>query len=133
MKTYIEAYGERLDRNEKALLELANKILEIHPEVEIYRHHDLQRKVSSLKFFKGELINSIGFHEVPYRWSGCGYGEHSNSHNGGENVCMPFDVEDVMTTFKPVTSIKFRQPNEYFKSKEQYLKWHSFLVPYKFN
>jgi len=40
---------------------------------------------------------------------------------------MPFDVNDVLTTFKPITSILRRQPNEYFKSKEDYLKWYSYL------
>jgi hypothetical protein len=85
------------------------------------------------------MINSIHFHEVPYRWSGCGYEEHSKSHSGGENISMPFTADDVISTFKPINKIRFRykntNPNDHsfipFKNKEHYLQWNSFLNLYK--
>ena len=122
MTTYFEAYQARLERNDKALKDLANEVIKQDPEVEVYFHKDDNQLKSSVIFFKGEQINSVSFHEVPYHWSGCGV----KSHNGGYNVSMPFDANDVLTTFQPVTNILKSQPNEYFKSKEQYLKWLTF-------
>lgn len=126
MKTYMECYRERLERNSIALKELALEVIKSNPEIEVYFNHNKEKFQNSVLFFKGEMINSIGFHEVPYRWSGCGYHEFGKYHSGGENSSMPFTVEDVLSTFHPVTEIKLRQPNEYCKSKEQYLKWYSF-------
>ena len=130
MNNYWTARKARFERNQNDLLELAKKVKEKYPSIEIYVHHEYpQAYLKSITFFKDEMINSIGFHEVPYHWSGCGYKEHS----GGENVSMPFDEDDVFRTFKPITSILFRQPNEHFKSKEQYLKWYSFLKKFEPN
>lgn len=133
MKTYLEAYGERLERNQTALLKLADKVLATNPEIEIYHNSNASdRFIQGLVFFNGENINSIHFHEVPYRWSGCGYGEFNRSHSGGENVSMPFDVQDVLTTFRPVTSVNHTHSTT-FKTKDQYLKWCSYLVRYEPN
>ena len=123
---YQEARRARMQRNNDELLKLADEVIKADSSIEVYicRNNRLQ---NALVFFKGDQINSIGFHEVPYHWSGCGV----NNHTGGENISMPFDVNDVLTTFKPVTNIKHRQPNEYFKSKEQYLKWCTYLKRYE--
>jgi len=118
---YWTAYRARLERNDKELKELAKKVIESNPNIEVYFHHE-DKFQNNVLFFNGESINSVSFHEVPYYWSGCGF----TDHYGGENSSMPFDVDDVMNTFKSIRSIKYRQPNEYFKSKEQYLKWYSF-------
>jgi len=122
MSDYLTAYRERMERNHNALIELAKNVIKADPEVEVYFHY-YNKYQDGVTFFKGEMINSVQFHEVPYHWSGCGL----KSHNGGDDVSMPFDVNDVLTTFKPITSILWRQPNEYFKSKENYLKWCSYL------
>jgi hypothetical protein len=121
---YFEARQERYKRNEKAIFELIRDVIKTDPQVKAYISNS-DKIASHVTFFKGEEINSVSFHEVPYRWSGCGYKEHGGSNN---NLEMPFDVNDVLTTFKPITSILDRQPNEYFKSKKQYLKWHSWLI-----
>lgn len=126
MSDYFTAHTARMERNDIALHELAADVIKQDPEVEVYFHYD-DRYKGSVLFFKGEDINSVSFHEVPYHWSGCGLKDHS----GGDNVSMPFDVEDVLTTFHPVTGILKQQPNEYFKSKEQYLKWYSFYKQFK--
>lgn len=126
---YFEAHRARMQRNNDALLKLADEVIEADSSIEVYicRNDNLQ---SSVSFFKGELINGIGFHEVPYHWSGCGISDHS----GGENISMPFTVDDVLKSFSPVTNIVNRRPTqhtvEYFKSKEQYLKWCSYLKQY---
>lgn len=125
MKTYMEAYLERMQRNSEELLQLAKDVKKEDPTIEIYISNN-STIIKSLKFFKGELVNNVSFHEVPYRWSGCGYSEHLESHNGNDNCSMPFTLEDVISTFKPITEILFKQPNEYFKSKEQFLKFYSF-------
>lgn len=121
MSDYFTAHTERMQRNDKALHELAANVIKEDPTIEAYFHHDDSLK-SNVLFFKGENINSVSFHEVPYHWSGCGIKDHSS----GDNVSMPFDVNDVLTTFHPITGILKYQPNVYFKSKEQYLKWYSF-------
>jgi len=128
MKTYIEARQERLERNQAQLFELAKSVLKSDPKIEIY-HYDGDRPVQGLVFIKGENINSIHFHEVPYRWSGCGYGEHNNSTYGGENYSMPFTTEDVITTFQPITTVK-KTYKDCFKSIESYLEWCSYLTKY---
>lgn len=121
MKDFLTAYGERLERNSAALLKLATDVMAADPTVEVYCHRDDKHK-KGLVFFKGEEINKIHFHEVPYHWSGCGYAEHF----GGENLAMPFTVEDVLQTFKPVTTVMDRH-DTFFKSKAEYLKWCSYL------
>lgn len=130
MKTYLEAYRERLERNQSNLFDLAKAILKINPAIEIYHHKDEKRLKSGIVFFDGEKINNINFHEVPYRWSGCGFTEFGKSHSGIEGSEMPFSNEDVLTTFKPITSER-KSINENFKTKEQYLKWYSFLTKFE--
>jgi hypothetical protein len=122
MSDYLTDYRARMERNHNALMELAKNVVKADPEVEAYiGRNDVL--IKSVVFIKGETINGVAFLEVPYRWSGCGISNHS----GGDNVSMPFDVNDVLTTFKPITTILNRQPDEYFKSKEDYLKWCSYL------
>lgn len=120
---FWEARTARYKRNEEVILKLVKEVLETDSEIEAYIHNS-DRVISSVVFFKREDINSISFHEVPYRWSGCGFKEHGGSNY---NLEIPFELNDVLTTFKPVSSILLRQPNEYFQSKEQYLKWCSWL------
>ena len=129
MSDYLTDYRARLERNDKALKNLADEVIKAEPEIEVYFHYN-NKFQNNVIFFKGEYINTITFHEVPYRWSGCGYSEFGKSHNGDDNVSMPFDVNDVLTTFKPITSILKSQPDKHFKSKEQYLKWYSFYERY---
>lgn len=128
MNNYLEAYYARIIRNHEDLLKLVTDVLEKDPSVEAYYHKEIdnRRLISSVVFFKGEEINGIGFHEVPYRWSGCGYSEFSNSHSGGNNCEMPFTAEDVLNNFRSITTIKLRYYT-YFKSKSEYLKWCSYL------
>ena len=123
MMDFWEARTARYKRNEEVILKLVKEVLETDSEIEAYIHNS-DRVISSVVFFKREDINSISFHEVPYRWSGCGFKEHGGSNY---NLEIPFELNDVLTTFKPVSSILLRQPNEYFQSKEQYLKWCSWL------
>lgn len=129
MEGYFEARTKRLERNQVALFELADEVLKADPKIEVYHHH-ADAFIQGLVFIKGEDINSVQFHEVPYRWSGCGHGEFNSSHSGGENVSMPFTKEDVLTTFSPITS-KRKSSIELFKSKKHYLDWCSYLVKYK--
>lgn len=112
-------------RNHNELLQLAKQVKELDPTVEAYIHKD--RLASGVYFIRGESVNVIHFHEVPYGWSGCGYPEFNNTHPGKENVSMPFTAEEVLHTFKLITSIKKFQPSEYYKGKEDYLKWLSYL------
>lgn len=126
MTTYMEAYRARLERNQAALLQLIKDVQEKDPSIEAYTYDDQgSRLISNVVFIRGESINSVGFHEVPYRWSGCGYPEHGNSHPGGDNVAMPFTADDVISTFKPINTIHKSQ-SETFQNKEHYLKWYSF-------
>ena len=133
---YFEARKERLKRNDKALRELAENVLKADSEVEAYFYYDSKLQDNVL-FFKGDAINSVSFHEVPYHWSGCGVRSHGGIQKDGHDICMPFNVEDVLITFKPVTNIIFRHPHnrptEYFKSKVQYLEWNSFYKRFEPN
>lgn len=129
MSDYLTAYGDRLKRNQAALLQLIKDVLAKDNTIEAYTHNDFlrgERHLEGVVFIKDDSINSIHFHEVPYRWSGCGYGEFERAHSGGENNSMPFEAQDVIHTFKPI------QKNSYMKdsSKESYLKWHSYLGKY---
>ena len=119
---YIEAYKARMIRNNDELLQLAKEVNEKDPTVEIYKYKS-ELNIAHLTFFKGEEINSIGFHEVPYHWSGCNVGDHS----GLDNISMPFTVDDVLSTFHSVKRVLYKQPNEYYKTKKGYLKFNSYL------
>lgn len=131
MKNYLEAYRERMEKNEADLLKLANEVLAINPKIEVYRHKNTDRLINGLVFFDGENINSICFHEVPYRWSGCGFPEFGNSHFGNDITCyLPFTADDVIKTFHPVTDVN-NTHNTKFEDKEQYLKCLSYLTKYK--
>lgn len=129
MSNFFDAYRERLKRNHNALLQLADDLIKIDPEIEAYIYREERRLVSNVVFFKGEGYNSIGFHDVPYRWSGCGHGEFSYSHGGGENHSMPFTPEDVLKTMQPITTV-IKGGDVRFKSKDQFLTWYSFYKRY---
>lgn len=122
MKTYFEAHRERLENNQTALLKLAGEVLAKDPTIEIYHYKD--QLIPGLIFIKGEKINSVHFHEVPYRWSGCGHREFSNSNHTLE---MPFSADDVLSTFKPIAGKRLSQV-ETFKNKAHYLKSCSYLT-----
>lgn len=126
MSDYFEARKARFIRNEEALIQLIKDVKEKNPNVEVYVYKN-QPFIDSVTFFLGEDINGVGFHEVPYRWSGCGYTEYQKSHHGLE---MPFTANDILTTFSPVTNWK-KSNVEYFKSKDHYLKWCSYLINYE--
>lgn len=126
---YLEAYRERIKRNESKLFELAKNVLAVNQNIEVYMYKGTQYK-KGLVFFNEEKINSICFHEVPYRWSGCGFTEFGQSHPGIEGSEMPFSVEDVLNNFQSIQSVR-KNVNENFKSKEHFLKWYSFYT--KFN
>lgn len=126
MSDYLDAYRARLERNQAALVQLIKDVLAKDSSIEAYVNRDISRFIDRVVFLKDESINAIGFHEVPYRWSGCGFPEFGNSHSGGENVAMPFTADDVVSTFKPITKVMHTH-DKAFKSKEQYLKWCSYL------
>ncbi len=132
MSNYFDAYRARLERNQADLLNLANEVKKLLPEIEVYVNRDYpNRLLSSITFIHGETINTIAFHDVPYRWAGCGFREWSYSHSGGENSSMPFTAVEVLQTMQPITKVKKRQ-NEFFKSKSNLLSWWSFLTPLSF-
>jgi hypothetical protein len=120
---YFEARRERMFRNNSALMKLTKNVIKKNPEVEAY-FSDMDFYPESVVFFLGEEINGASFHEVPFRWSGCNYTEHGTSNPSLE---MPFTVEDVLTTFKPVGEIK-KSPAEKLKTKKEYLNWYSYLM-----
>jgi len=133
MSSYFKAYKERIIRNQHDLLTLAKKVIKKDPDIEVYCHHNFfnqknSRYISSLTFFKKEDLTTIAFHQVPYRWSGCGHGEFRNSHYGINNNEMPFIVDDVLSNLTPVTKKKKRNPNVFFISKKEYLQWYSYLT-----
>lgn len=126
---YLEAYRARLERNQSDLIQLIKDVQQKDPLMEAYVYDYPNRLLSGVVFIRGEYINSIQFHEVPYRWSGCKYHEFGNSHGGGENSKMPFSADDVLNTMKPINTIK-KSSVEIFKNKEHYLNWYSYLNLY---
>ena len=133
MSDYLTAYYARMVRNQEELIKLINEVKEKDPSIEAYVHADYYRDgrcISSVKFIKDETINGIGFHEVPYHWSGCGFREHGGIMNpGGNNYCMPFTADDVISTFVPIKGGRLSQV-ETFRDKAHYLKWCSYLTLY---
>lgn len=130
MSDFFKAYRARLVRNQEALINLIKEVRKADPTVEAYTGRN-DRFICGVVFIKDEGINSIHFHEVPYRWSGCGYGEFNNyHHSGGENNSMPFTAKDVIDNFKPIKGMRKSQV-EVFKDKAHYLKWSSWLQEFK--
>lgn len=131
MSDYFTARKLRFERNQADLIQLIKDVQLIDNTVEAYVHSDYPKRfMERVTFIRGEEINTIRFHEVPYRWSGCGYSENHNSHWGGENSKMPFTAEDVIKTFQPIKGLRKSQV-ELFKDKEHYLKWCSYLKKYE--
>lgn len=127
MKTYLEAYHERYLRNENNILKLCKEVLEKDPEIKVYAYFKNNRIISSVVFIKNETKNHIGFHEVPYRWSGCGYSEIGGlPHYGLRGNEMPFELNDVLDNFISITSVK-HSCDSYHKSVKGFLKWCSYL------
>jgi hypothetical protein len=129
MSDYFKAYRARLERNHNALVQLIKDVQKKDNSVEAYINRN-DELINHVVFIKDESINSIGFHEVPYRWSGCGYKETHSSHWGGENSSMPFTADDVLSTFTPIKGSRLSQL-ESFKDKKHYLKWCSYLKKYE--
>ena len=124
MSDYLKAYSKRLERNEADLINLIKAVQQQDNTIEAYINDARNGRIRNVVFFKDDKINSIWFHEVPYRWSGCGYNEHHKSHPGLENCKMPFTAQDVIDTFQPI------QTSSYIKraTKEAYLKWYSYEI-----
>jgi hypothetical protein len=132
MSEFFIAYAARLKRNEEALIRLIKDVTTKDPTVEAYIvSRDLNRTIEGVTFIKGDQINQIHFHKVPYRWSGCGYSEHRKYHYGGENYSMPFTAEDVLKTFTPINQERMVTRN--FKDKEEYLMWRNYLIKYPYD
>ena len=117
-----------MERNHNDLIKLIRDVQDRDKTIEAYVYND-DRYLPGVVFMKGETINSVHFHEVPYRWSGCGHSEFTRSHPGGDNAAMPFTADDVLLNFKPITFVKNRH-DSVFKTKEEYLKWCSYLKLY---
>lgn len=128
MNNYLTSYQKRLIKNDFALKQLAIDVMEADPSVTVYLNNDKDRPNYFIVFFREEEMSSITFKEVPYRWDGCGVKDHPGK---GNNADMPFEVEHVLSSFKPITSVLNRKPNEYFKSKDHYLSIYSSLKQYK--
>lgn len=122
MNDYLKAYRERLERNHNDLLNLAKDVVAANPKVEVYGSAN-KNLYSGLVFILGQKINSVSFHEVPYRWSGCGYGEFKNSNYSSR---MPFIAEEVLNTMKDISTVN-KTVNEKFTNKNEYLIWCSYL------
>jgi len=126
---YFKARAERTIRNNDNLKHLADMVMEADSRIEVY-HHKSVPYIESITFFKGEEINTIGFHDIPFRWSGCGFKEiktHGDKRAKGGQLEMPFTVADVLNNFEAI------QPNHRFKTKEEYLKWYNYLTKYEKN
>ena len=128
---YLEARHARSIRNNDNLKNLADKVIAKDNSIEVY-HNKNDNYIESIVFFKGEEIVSIGFHSVPFRWSGPPnfreFPKEGKRPKDGE-LEMPFTVEDVINGFSSIKNVRHRH-DTYFKSKKEYLDWCSYLVRY---
>ncbi len=126
MSDYFKAYRGRLEKNQTDIINLINEVKKVNPLIKAYVVSSKNRIISSVTFIKGEEINRIGFHEVPYRWSGCGYKEHHSSHYG---LSMPFTANDVLKTFQSIKGM-YKNQSAVYKNAKEYLTWNSYLTEY---
>ena len=123
--TQFETRQARLKRNHENLIRLAIDTIFQNPYIEVYLHKNHQNEnISGIYFFNGEMYNKVQFHEVPYRWSGCGFGEFYKSNNSSE---MPFTPSDVLSTMIDIKTVQ-KQHKTFFKGKKEFLTWFSWLV-----
>lgn len=104
MKSYFEAYKERLVRNDIELRSLAESLKNSGYEIFIYCS-DNNKLLSGFKVFDSTLTKScyVSFNEVPYRWTvsiPIKPSKNDSSYTaktsfGGENSCLDFTVEDI--------------------------------------
>jgi hypothetical protein len=103
MKTYFDAYNERLIRNDNELRSLAESLKNSGYEIFIYGNDN--KLLSGFKVFDSTLTKScyVSFSEVPYSWtvsipikpSKNGSSYTAITSYGGENSCLDFTVEDI--------------------------------------
>ena len=121
---YFEARFARRTRNNDALKNLADKVMKEDSSVQAYYCRN-DEEIESITFIKGEEISTISFTEVPFQWSG----PEERSAENQENIAMPYTAKDVLGSFYSIKNVKHRH-DSYFQSKEEYLKWCSYLIKY---
>lgn len=114
MKTYFEAYQERLRANDRMLRDLGKKLQNLGFTVEIPVHnHGNKSLLAFITIYDKAKENGVrvSFREVPYRWTfsydrkpdkdkGSGFIGKEYWVDGIED--FPFSVQDVIDNFKPM-------------------------------
>jgi hypothetical protein len=103
MKSYFEAYKERLVRNDIELRSLAESLKNSGYEIFIYGNDN--KLLSGFKVFDSTLTKCcyVSFNEVPYLWtvsipikpSKNGGSYTAIRSYGGENFSLNFSIEDI--------------------------------------
>jgi len=119
---YFEAKKQRCYKNQEELLQLAKEVKEADSNIDIYKNKN-QSIIEGLTFIKGELIKSVRFHSVPYRWSG----PIKRTREVTRYLGMPYTANDIINGLCSITNVHHHH-DTYFKSMEEYLKWCSYLV-----
>ncbi len=99
MKTYMEAYGERLQRNDATFKKVAEELKK--QGCEVFAPKD--KLINFIKVFRGDSHIVFGFGEVPYNWYLQICLKPSKEHGSGrtlEQICIeenPFTTEHIIS------------------------------------
>lgn len=104
MKTYLEAYMERMERNHNMLMGLANELKD--KGYTVFANGKTDRFVSLLHIVKDGKHIAFGFSEVPYRWYAGASIPPSREHGSGYTVKEWFDVESLPDTEEIIASMR---------------------------
>ena len=114
MKTYIEAYRERLERNDSRLKKLATELILLGCKVFIPK----ERLANLIFVVKGDKHINVVFGEVPYRWYLSMEYKPSKENGSGRTLEtshlideMPYSAEYVLSKMQPNPEVKeFNNP-----------------------
>lgn len=113
MKTYMEAYGERMQRNNDTFLKVAEELKK--QGCEVFAPKD--KLINFIKVFKADKHIIFGFGEVPYNWYLQICFKPSKELGSGrtiESICTeenPFTIDHIISKMVANPEVKdFKSP-----------------------
>ncbi len=113
MKTYLEAYGERLKRNNDTFVKIAEELKSNGCQVFAPKN----QLINSIKVFRDDSHVILGFGEIPYNWYLQICLKPSKEHGSGRTIKEihteenPFTLEQILGAMVANPQVKdFKNP-----------------------
>lgn len=118
MKTYLEAYHERKQKNEQSIFNFS-KVLKENGFTVLVTERNPDRFISNCLITKGNKSVSLQFCEVPYRWSLSISWKPNKDNGSGKTVLVNYNLEKVLFSMNEIETHLY--PN--YESLEKMYSW----------